>query len=206
MRNENSVVPRKKPKQARSRMTVEAILIATAHILVEEGYEAANTNHIAEVAGVSIGSLYQYFPGKRAIIAALIEQHALKMMDVIEKKLSSGKGEHVEVILAKLVQEVVQITKADNHLHRLLIEQIPDPFHLEQVTPIKQRIESLIRSYLEKKTDEVQTDDVALSAFMFFNALVMFMHEAAVSKTNYLNHKKFEQELTYLISNYLKSS
>src|SRR5258708_40228727 len=67
--------PRKLASQERSRSTVDALLEATARILVKEGYDQASTNRVAEVAGVSIGSLYQYFPSKEALIAAVIDRH-----------------------------------------------------------------------------------------------------------------------------------
>lgn len=67
--------PRKKPIQRRSRETVRAVLQAAAYILVEEGHERATTNAIAERAGVNIGSLYQYFPNKNAIFAAVSAEH-----------------------------------------------------------------------------------------------------------------------------------
>ena len=66
---------RKLPQQDRYFRTVEAILTATAHILTKKGYASLSTNRIAERAGVSIGSLYQYFPNKEAIIKALRENH-----------------------------------------------------------------------------------------------------------------------------------
>jgi AcrR family transcriptional regulator len=68
--------PRKRPTQQRARDTVAAILVAAAHILETEGPERATTNRIAELAGVSIGSLYQYFPNKHAVVAALRERHS----------------------------------------------------------------------------------------------------------------------------------
>ena len=66
---------RKTPRQERARATVDAILMAAAHILKNEGSGHLTTNRIAEVAGVSIGSLYQYFPNKVAVVAALRERH-----------------------------------------------------------------------------------------------------------------------------------
>src|SRR5246127_2557699 len=72
-------VPRKMPKQQRSKETVDVILTATARILVKDGFDRASTNRIADAAGVSIGSLYQYFPSKEALVAALVEQHTSKM-------------------------------------------------------------------------------------------------------------------------------
>lgn len=60
--------PRRKPRQSRSRATVDAILQATAQVLVRDGYQKATTNRIAERAGVSVGTLYQYFPNKDALV------------------------------------------------------------------------------------------------------------------------------------------
>ena len=70
--------PRKSASQERSRSTVDALLEATTRILIKEGYDRASTNRIAEVAGVSIGSLYQYFPSKEALVAAVVDRHNKK--------------------------------------------------------------------------------------------------------------------------------
>lgn len=66
---------RKPPRQVRSQVTVEAIVEASARVFVEEGFESATTNRIAEVAGVSVGSLYQYFPNKESLVRALLIRH-----------------------------------------------------------------------------------------------------------------------------------
>src|SRR5256885_17137254 len=67
--------PRRRPRQERSRETVEAIVEAAAQVFERHGYAAGTTNRIAERAGVSIGSLYQYFPNKDAIVAELARRH-----------------------------------------------------------------------------------------------------------------------------------
>src|SRR6185437_15341352 len=72
-------VPRKLPRQDRSRATVDAILEAAARVLVKEGFERTTTNRVAEAAGVSVGSLYQYFPSKEALVAALVDRHNEEM-------------------------------------------------------------------------------------------------------------------------------
>src|SRR5271154_532489 len=69
------LTPRKLPTQQRSEATVEAILQAAAQVFERHGYAAGTTNRIAERAGVSIGSLYQYFPNKDAVLVALTERH-----------------------------------------------------------------------------------------------------------------------------------
>src|SRR5271154_4777544 len=69
------LTPRKLPRQQRSEATVESILEAAAQVFERHGYAAGTTNRIAERAGVSIGTLYQYFPNKDAILIALARRH-----------------------------------------------------------------------------------------------------------------------------------
>ena len=80
--------PRKSPSQKRSQLTVAALREATARILVKEGYEAASTNKIAAAAGVSIGSLYQYFPSKEALVAAVIDHHTQEICSWFARRSS----------------------------------------------------------------------------------------------------------------------
>ena len=70
----DDVSRRKSPKQQRALATADAIVQATQQIIVKDGYKAATTNRIAETAGVSVGSLYQYFPNKQAIVRTLIQE------------------------------------------------------------------------------------------------------------------------------------
>src|SRR5215813_4393267 len=95
--------PRKYASQARSRATVDALVEATARILVREGFEKASTNRIAEVAGVSIGSLYQYFPGKEALVAAVIDRHNQKIMRVVRAALAEATALPIETAVRRLV-------------------------------------------------------------------------------------------------------
>src|ERR1041384_4380995 len=79
--------PRKQASQERSRATVDALVEATARILVREVFDKASTNRIAEAAGVSIGSLYQYYPSKEALVAAVIERHNRDLMQIVRAAL-----------------------------------------------------------------------------------------------------------------------
>src|ERR1700704_3271428 len=79
MQRQPRTTPRKRPRQHRSKATVDAILEATARVLIKHGFDGLTTNAAAAAAGVSIGSLYQYFPNKEALVAALLEQHIGQM-------------------------------------------------------------------------------------------------------------------------------
>src|SRR3954470_9836579 len=95
--------PRKSAAQARSRGTVDALVEATARILVREGFDRASTNRIAEEAGASIGSLYQYYPSKEALVAAVIERHNRDLMKVVRGALARAANEPVEIGIRRLV-------------------------------------------------------------------------------------------------------
>lgn len=80
---------RKVPRQERSKATVEAIIEATARVLVREGYAGATTIRIAEVAGYGVGSLYDYSSNKEALVTALIDRHAEGMLEMVESTFSA---------------------------------------------------------------------------------------------------------------------
>jgi len=84
--------PRKSPVQARSLATMDAIYEATIQVLVAEGVARFNTTRVAERAGVSVGSLYQYYPNKRSLLAAVLERHLLHVAEVVEKVCAAQRG------------------------------------------------------------------------------------------------------------------
>lgn len=86
-----ALLPRKQAKQQRSKATVDTILEAAARILEDKGFDGLTTNAIAERAGVSIGSCYQYFPSKEAIVATLIERESAELGDALQQ---AGKAGH----------------------------------------------------------------------------------------------------------------
>src|SRR5262245_53276821 len=101
-------VPRKRPLQTRSRETVEAILTATARILVREGFDRLSTNRVADAAGVSIGSLYQYFPSKEALVAELGERHVEEMVAIVEGELARIASAPLPVAARRTVEALLR--------------------------------------------------------------------------------------------------
>ena len=108
----------KNASQARSRATVDALVEATARILVRDGFEKASTNRIAEIAGVSVGSLYQYFPSKEALVAAVIERHNEEIMGIVRATLVEVADLPIEKAVRKLVTVAIEAHRIDPRLHR----------------------------------------------------------------------------------------
>ena len=118
-------VPRKQPRQERARETVESILEATAHILIQEGYDRASTNKVAKKAGVSVGSLYQYFPSKEALVAALIDHHLAEAVQVLGETLPQVAQAPLPLAVRTLIAAMLKVHRHNPKLHRVLIEQVP---------------------------------------------------------------------------------
>src|SRR5271163_826425 len=125
MARKPSTDPRKPASQERSRVTVDALLEATARVLTKEGYDGASTNKIAAVAGVSIGSLYQYFPSKEALVAAVIDRHMHEMMQAVRGALAKVATRPIEVAARELVSVMLDAHRVNPKLHRVLAEQTP---------------------------------------------------------------------------------
>jgi AcrR family transcriptional regulator len=102
------IAPRKSPRQIRSQATVSAILDAAARVLAKESLQGFNTNRVAEVAGVSVGSLYQYFPNKAGLIVALIEQAQSELAAALEAAVQSADGLPLEDSLRALVRVAIE--------------------------------------------------------------------------------------------------
>ncbi|MCS3803538.1 AcrR family transcriptional regulator [Chromobacterium alkanivorans] len=116
---------RKLPSQARSRHAVAAILEAAARILERDGYAGLTTNKAAELAGVGIGSLYQYFPNKQALVAALHRRHGEETLAAVREALRLSAGLPWPAQLEQLVSACLRLHLAAPGLHRVLEREWP---------------------------------------------------------------------------------
>ncbi|MGO9357686.1 MAG: TetR/AcrR family transcriptional regulator [Xanthobacteraceae bacterium] len=91
-RPEPALSPRKTPVQARSQTTIHAIFDAAIQVLLKDGVAALTTTRVAERAGVSVGTLYQYFPNKHALLAAVLQQHLDAITEAIETACAAHHG------------------------------------------------------------------------------------------------------------------
>lgn len=125
MKASEALTPRRQPKQERARQTVEAVLEAVPLVLKRHGAAAITTNRVAEAAGVSIGSLYQYFPDKQAIFSALHERHVAAVRQVIEETLSDCAFASVAEFTGELVERLANVHAQDAELHQVLSAAVP---------------------------------------------------------------------------------
>jgi AcrR family transcriptional regulator len=118
--------PRKKPAQERSKETVRALVTAAARILEQDGYEKANVNRIAELAGVSVGSLYQYFPTKDALVAAVARKLSDEMIDVFQTGIQDDAFRPLPEVVRAIVMRTVRAFRVNPRLRDVITKELPE--------------------------------------------------------------------------------
>lgn len=192
--------PRKPASQERSRVTVDAILEATARVLVREGYDRASTNRIAAVAGVSIGSIYQYFPSKEALAAAVAERHSHEVLQLMRNALARVMGSPIPVAAREFVSVAIDSHRVDPKLHRVLAEQVP------RVGQPEVDAQAMIRDYLQAHREEIDVPDLDTAAFICTTVVDALTHAAVLHRPDMLTDERaaqFVDEVTDLLVRYL---
>jgi AcrR family transcriptional regulator len=199
--------PRKHASQERSRATVDALIEATRRLLVREGFDKASTNRIAREAGVSVGSLYQYYPGKEALVAAVIDRHNRELMQVVRAALAEVAALPVEKAMRKLVAVAIDAHRIDPRLHRVLAEQIPRTGRLEKVATFNREYYALVKDYLANHRDEMRAVDLDLAAFVCVTSIEALTHTAVLHRPDVLSDDAVEtlvDEAARLVIRYLR--
>ena len=200
--------PRKAAAQARSRVTVDALVEATARILVREGFDKASTNHIAREAGVSIGSLYQYFPSKEALVVAVIERHKSEMMEILRRTLAAVSELPIEDAMIQLTRMMIEAHRVDPALHRVLVGEIPRTGRFVGVDSFDREAYTLIRNYFETRRGEMRQMDLDLATFICVTSAEALTHGAAVHAPEMLAAERvdaFTEEVSRLLIRYVQS-
>jgi AcrR family transcriptional regulator len=191
------------PRQARSRALVEAILESTARVLVERGYADTNTNLVAERAGVSIGSLYQYFPNKDSLIAALHERHGTQMCAVIETVLATASPRDLRGHLVLLVHAMLAAHQVEPELHRVLEQEFPLFDVPRNQNLVDQSVFRSVRQLLENHRREVAPRDLDLATWMAMKTVEALVHAAVISPPPGHSMPAVEQAIVDMLAGYI---
>ena len=165
---------------------MEAIVEAAAQVFEREGYARATTDRIAERAGVSIGTLYQYFPNKDALLVALAQRHADAGVTRVRELLAAGGGSaglaRVDLgdILRVFIDQLVELHREQPRLHRLLFVEAPVPTDQhQQLSAVEDELAAGIAELLEQHP-EVAVADPQLAAWMLVHVTQGLVHDFIV--------------------------
>ena len=198
-----AVHPRKAPKQQRSRATVEAILVATTQVLTEHGYDKTTTNLIAKRAGVSIGSLYQYFPNKESLIAALCEQHIRAVTEGVIGALERARELPLRDALEIIIRGLLAHHAEDTELQKILAEYAPKLIGLDYCKEIDRCVEQAVADHLQQRPENLRPTNLELGAFMLVHGVEGITHAAVMQRPDALESGALARELVDLVQRYL---
>ncbi|MFA5964605.1 MAG: TetR/AcrR family transcriptional regulator [Sphingomonas sp.] len=154
------VLRRKQPTQDRAKVTSDAILEAAEIILLADGYEKANTNYIAERAGVSIGSLYQYFPNKESIVSALIEQTVSRVANGLRTELHASIDLPMETASRNAFQYLLENFRENAELFYVIPNSAPELMDLTRNLSVTKFTHLTTKAILEHHRSEIAVADI----------------------------------------------
>jgi AcrR family transcriptional regulator len=199
-----AVAPRKQAKQERSRAMIDAILEATARVVSKAGLHQATTNHIAEVAGVSIGSLYQYFPGKEALLAALIEREAQHDLAAMRAVFAACAHLPLAQAIAQGVSALVERHGRDPALYRWMLTYVPALGQHPKVRAVAAEGRAILRDVLGARRHELAPEvEPALAAMILGSAVEAAIHTAIFERPEALSDGTLATALERLCARYL---
>jgi AcrR family transcriptional regulator len=188
---------RRRAKQQRARDTVDAILEAAAHVLLREGYARATTNRIADVAGVSVGTIYQYFTNKDAIFEALIRREIDGLKQRLEEA-SPNPDLALADALRSLLSSIMRARPEAPTLYRAL-EQVPNGLFRRRVSDARGGVVEWVRDFLSTHRRELQVRDFNAAAFV----IVAAAEGIAMNATPEFYRGRGAEEVAMLFSRYL---
>lgn len=194
---------RNQPRQSRSRATFGLILDAAVRVFEREGADAATTSRIAEVAGVSVGTLYQYFANRDAILDALQDREFERATQLLERVLSQAAGQSPRQIARAVVEGLLGLYRAAPALHRVLALEGLRVTPTERVLAFDLRAVGMIKSLLLLEPSLIRRSATDAAAFVVYQSVRATMLAYLLEGPAGVDDRTLLDELTALILNYL---
>jgi AcrR family transcriptional regulator len=197
--------PRKTPVQARSAVTVDAILSATIQVLLAEGQERLTTTRVAYRAGVSVGTLYQYFPNKKALLRAVLERHLDEVVSSIERACREYRSCSLDEMASGVITAFLEAKMKSVRTSAALYAVAADVDGNRIAREAGRRTCDALASMLASGTAELATEPMRL-AELLHGAMTGIARRLIESPTPHKLHESYRAELIRLVSAYLNAS
>ena len=203
-RSQTVFEPRKSPVQARSAASVDAILDATIQVLLKVGKERLTTTRVALRAGVSVGTLYQYFPNKSALLQAALKRHLDEVTNAVERVCLEQKAKTLQQMATALVTAFLEAKMKDAKTSVALYSVSSDLDAAKIVQQMGERSNRAIAGMLETSCEPLAADP-QLVATMLQGAMVGVSRRLLESDAPEKRFDTLQQELIFFVCAYLKA-
>ena len=194
--------PRKKPSQKRSIHTVEAIFEACIQVLLATGLERLTTTKVADRAGVSVGTLYQYFPNKESLLSAVLQNYLGAVISEVEAACVAGKGQALDAMAGLVVKGFLAAKMRNQDVSKALYAVSSDVGGADIVARMTQRAQLALCGMLATAPD-ARFEDLSILSYVLTTALVSPVQGLVVSGASAATVQAVERHLVLLVQAYL---
>lgn len=192
--------PRKTPTQKRSMETVSCILKATTRLLEKDGLLALSTNRVAHEAGVSIGSLYQYFPSKEALLSALVREKLTQDRSYFEQALRGFESWSIEEQISRLINSGIELHRRDQKILKVMFEQLGASGQLDQIRELHLELFKMLRKILSAHPKlQGAPELIKYKAYLYQQIILGVWHSQVETSWQSLDPRKISKMTSQLI-------
>lgn len=196
---------RKEASQGRSRETVNLIIEAATHIIETSETDELNTNNIAKKAGVSIGSLYQYFPSKESILFLIIDKELSRNLNNIREKINAIPADvKLDDFIEELLDIILNLFQKKRKLRLFLFTRLPRGL-MPKIHEIEDEFQETIFQKLKEYELKFSDEELRLKTFIIVHSAVGIIH-ATLGRNRKVDMASIKKEMNQLISNTLKKN
>lgn len=196
-----NLTPRKVPTQERSRDTVTRIVEAATAVLMEYGYDGASTNRIAAQAGISPGSLYQYYPNKDAIVIEIVETYVDELERGMARRFNALLDAPPDTMVREIITAMLDTFEERQPILRTVIEQVPGTRGAQRLAWVEGRVGDMTRGYLRRARDRNAGTDIEAATWILCQLAVQLVIRYVLDRPP-IERDVFVHELTQLVLGY----
>jgi len=201
--NKTALQPRKSPVQARSTATIEVLHEATIQVLLKEGIVKCNTTRIAERAGVSVGSIYQYYPNRDSLLAAVLQRHLDSVAEKIEEFCLKYEKTSIRTLISALVNEIILAKLSNPEESKALYAISGERGGLDLSKRMNDRMLAAVSNLLESASD-IEFDDSQIVAEFVLGAIMGLIRRVLENQVTDKVEQVLESHLKLMVVAYLQ--
>lgn len=200
----SSDLQRKSPKQSRSKAIVEAIFEATIRILPKIGSHGLTTQKIADLAGISVGSLYQYFPNKESVLASIMDIVMNAEMKMFEEKVAEIDGRSMEDSTSAMVDFALELFLKEKTKVREIFMKAPELGRIPALLKLRQSVVERVAEEMKKHYPDQSNEDYLRVSFIAVNSIMGVIHTMLFDERQNYSIDELSSELKVMLNEYFK--